>query len=408
MSSVLLCVLLSRGVASASQPDGLEYDYAVSPKLVCTPIPPEADPSCYSPPSAPRGAGGHGGGGHNGSSRRAVLSEEAKATILHLRESLVRQKEVILDQRETIREITAKLTLCEGFGGHHNTVTMAPGPTMGPTMAMTTTTPTGGLSHSEPSSFSADQTAKTLQTLKERLENLQARNSSSSYSSSLRDLLKRKITALEEQLHNHYRPYHNDHHGSGHHVTHSKTPLKNPDTFQISFPMRTNYMHARMRTPVLKEIFALTICLWLRGGPGVQGGQGLGTPFSYAVPGQANELVLIEWGSNPMELLVDDKAYLDGRREGSGENLSAWRPVRAGGTFLLGQEQDSVGGGFDASQSLVGDVSDLQFWSRVLSPGEVSGQASCEAHLTGDILSWSQATLELYGGVAHQPFQACH
>ncbi len=36
-------------------------------------------------------------------------------------------------------------------------------------------------------------------------------------------------------------------------------------------------------------------------------GPGLGTPFSYSVPGQANELVLIEWGNNPMELLVEDR-----------------------------------------------------------------------------------------------------
>ncbi|KTF71592.1 hypothetical protein cypCar_00049966, partial [Cyprinus carpio] len=34
---------------------------------------------------------------------------------------------------------------------------------------------------------------------------------------------------------------------------------------------------------------------------------GIGTPFSYGVPGQANEIVLIEWGHNPIELLINDK-----------------------------------------------------------------------------------------------------
>lgn len=67
--------------------------------------------------------------------------------------------------------------------------------------------------------------------------------------------------------------------------------------------MRTNYMYARMKRSVVKEIFALTICLWVKPGTG----PGLGTPFSYAVPGQANELVLIEWGGNPMELLINDE-----------------------------------------------------------------------------------------------------
>lgn len=69
--------------------------------------------------------------------------------------------------------------------------------------------------------------------------------------------------------------------------------------------MRTNYMYGRIKRTLLHEIFALTLCLWLKGGAG----PGLGTPFSYSVPGQANELVLIEWGNNPMELLVNDKVW---------------------------------------------------------------------------------------------------
>ena len=89
-------------------------------------------------------------------------------------------------------------------------------------------------------------------------------------------------------------------------------------------------MHARMKGAVLKEIFALTICLWLRGGAG---GPGLGTPFSYSVPGQANELVLIEWGSNPMELLINDKVphramvlvlVLGSAYEALGSRRSSW------------------------------------------------------------------------------------
>lgn len=57
----------------------------------------------------------------------------------------------------------------------------------------------------------------------------------------------------------------------------------------------------------MQEIFALTLCLWIKAGVGPV----LGTPFSYSAPGQANELVLIEWGSNPMELLIDDKVRED-------------------------------------------------------------------------------------------------
>lgn len=82
--------------------------------------------------------------------------------------------------------------------------------------------------------------------------------------------------------------------------------FKSPSAFLLDFPMKTNYMYGRMKRSVVNEIFALTICLWVKAGSG----PGLGTPFSYAVQGQANELVLIEWGSNPMELLINDKVNL--------------------------------------------------------------------------------------------------
>ncbi|XP_031585454.1 neuronal pentraxin-1-like [Oreochromis aureus] len=208
--------------------------------------------------------------------------------------------------------------------------------------------------------------------------------------------------------------------------------LKSPTAFLLDFPMRTNYMYARMRRSVVTEIFALTICLWLKAGAG----PGLGTPFSYAVPGQANELVLIEWGSNPMELLINDKAatlpitmtdekwhhvcvtwstrdgvweaYQDGAKKGSGQNLSAWHPIKPGGIFILGQEQDTMGGRFDVTQSFVGELSDLQFWSRVLTSSEIYSQATCGGHLVGDVMSWSEESVELHGGLTELSFDPCH
>lgn len=97
---------------------GSDYEYGAQPRFVCTPVPVEMDPSCFPAGSPSVGAGGPSGPGHQSAPPAGWwgASEEAKATILHLRESLVQQKETILDQRETIRELTAKLTLCEGFG----------------------------------------------------------------------------------------------------------------------------------------------------------------------------------------------------------------------------------------------------------------------------------------------------
>ncbi len=64
-------------------------------------------------------------------------------------------------------------------------------------------------------------------------------------------------------------------------------------------------MYAKVKKS-LPEMYALTVCMWLKS----NASPGVGTPFSYAVPGQANELVLIEWGNNPMEILINDKVCL--------------------------------------------------------------------------------------------------
>ncbi|KAL3980663.1 tyrosine-protein phosphatase non-receptor type 3 [Sarotherodon galilaeus] len=484
--------LLSFLLWPASASSGSDYDFGAHPRFVCTPIPVDADPSCF-PTSGPSvGAAGPSGPGHQSAPPAGWwgASEEAKATILHLRESLVQQKEIILDQRETIRELTAKLTLCEGFGrgasphdsshlhhagaashhsyadnghysnqqGHHGNSNLIPDSPHYPSVGGQRFD--GGHSgnnhgkdkHVTPGDVasSPEQMERMLQALKERLDNLQKRNTSITYSSSLKELLQRKIDALEQQLHHHTdghggldhhgddsshgddREHHaDDHHDDGHPGS-SRKKSKSPDAFQISFPMRTNYMYGRVKRTLLQEIFALTLCLWIKAGVG----PGLGTPFSYSAPGQANELVLIEWGNNPIELLIDDKAatlplslsdgkwhhvcvtwttrdgqweaYQDGVKRGSGANLSAWHPIKAGGVFILGQEQDTLGGRFDATQSFVGEMSDLHMWSHVLSASDIYSLASCGSHLRGDVIAWSDTEVELHGGVARYPFDPCH
>lgn len=91
-----------------------------------------------------------------------------------------------------------------------------------------------------------------------------------------------------------------------------------PDRFQLTFPLRTNYMYAKVKKS-LPEMYAFSICMWIKS----SASPGMGTPFSYAVPGQANELVLIEWGNNPMEILINDKVqpWAVGRALGRGDGL---------------------------------------------------------------------------------------
>ncbi|XP_029694545.1 neuronal pentraxin-1 isoform X3 [Takifugu rubripes] len=559
----LSLLLLLFSPASASF--GPDYEHGGHPRFVCYPLPVDADPAC-SPAAGPgAGPGGPGGPGHQNAPPSGWwgASEEAKATILHLRESLVQQKEMILDQRETIRELTAKLLVCEGLGrgaaphdehhgasahsyhagapvhhaytdnwhygnrqGHHGNTNLIPDSPHYPSVGGQRSGGHGSDNQGTDKpvaqgdiTSSPEQMERMLQALKDRLDNMQKRNTSLTYSNSLKELLQRKISKLEQQLHHSNgalggperhgddhihgegKEHHDDHrsdehdgehkeggdgddhagprddgHDDDHHeadgdhgneagghslVSHTdyRTPGKtgfhsskldsmldqlhlaaafskrkptSPDAFQVSFPMRSNYMYGRVKRTLLQEIFALTLCLWIR--PGV--GPGMGTPFSYSAPGQANELVLIEWGNNPMELLVNDKAvtlplslsdgkwhhvcvtwstrdgqweaYQDGVQRGAGNNLSPWHPLKPGGVFVLGQEQDTLGGRFDASQSFVGEMSEVHMWSHVLTPSDVYSLASCGSHLQGDVIAWSEGEVELHGGVSSYPFDPCH
>lgn len=84
-------------------------------------------------------------------------------------------------------------------------------------------------------------------------------------------------------------------------VSQALTEPSFPDGFVLSFPMRTNYMYGLVRKEIT-EMYAFTACLWLKAKEG-----GIGTPFSYSVPGQPNELVLLQGVHNPVELLINDK-----------------------------------------------------------------------------------------------------
>ena len=81
--------------------------------------------------------------------------------------------------------------------------------------------------------------------------------------------------------------------------------FKSPEQFKLSLPQRTNYLYGRM-SKSLPEMYAFTLCMWIKS----SASPGIGTPFSYGVPGQANEIVLIEWGNNPIEFIINDKARL--------------------------------------------------------------------------------------------------
>uniref|UniRef100_A0A8V5GMF5 Pentraxin (PTX) domain-containing protein n=1 Tax=Melopsittacus undulatus TaxID=13146 RepID=A0A8V5GMF5_MELUD len=381
-----LALLLLLGVVRSEPPP---------PRFLCTPIP--ADSACADP--GPR---------------------DPVGTVLRLREALVRQREAAL-------ELAAKLGRCEAERGRGH----------------------GGGGRGRGGGRGGRETPPPMRRRRRRMKrrgghrelsgSRQSRNASG-----LREALQKKIRLLELQLHPHGnntgphgngRGHHGDHnpkqhpHGN-HHSGHHHAP---PSGFLLSFPLRTNYQFAVARGPVLRRpLAAVSVCCWLRPAGGAAG---LGTPFSYAAPGQPNELVLLAWGGRPLELLVNDQAvalslsptpgrwhhvcvtwssaggtwrsFQDGAPRGVGAGLAPGHVLRAGGVLVVGQEQDSLGGRFDASQSFQGSLSGLELWGRVLTPPEVAAVATCGARPPPDLLAWTRPALELHGGVTARPFQPC-
>ncbi|CAL8314687.1 unnamed protein product [Arctogadus glacialis] len=215
------------------------------------------------------------------------------------------------------------------------------------------------------------------------------------------------------------------------HGSSSSSPPSFPEGFRVSFPSRTNYMYARVRA-ILPQLRAITACMWLRSteerGPA-------GTPLSYAVPGQPNELVLLQGPRSALELLINDKvaqlplnltrgswqhmcvswsqkggawqAYQGGRLKGEGHGLAPGHHLRAGGQLVLGQEQDSLGGGFDSTQALVGELAQVGLWDRVLTPVQVAGLARCGRVAQGSLTSWTEREVEVHGGATKHPGEPC-
>jgi hypothetical protein len=62
--------------------------------------------------------------------------------------------------------------------------------------------------------------------------------------------------------------------------------------------------------------------------------------------------------------------YRDGQQIGTYTG-SAGTPIASGGYFIIGQEADAPGGGFDVNQNLDGDFARLDIYNRVLSPLEI-------------------------------------
>nr|XP_020742125.1 pentraxin-4 [Odocoileus virginianus texanus] len=188
----------------------------------------------------------------------------------------------------------------------------------------------------------------------------------------------------------------------------------------LIFPNASTANVGFLRPSFLTGLRALSICSWVR-----TAADHLGTLLSYATEENDNKLVLhgrdsLAPGSVhfvigdpafrelPLQPLLDGQwhhvcviwtsvlgrywLHVDRRLVATGSHFREGYEIPPGGSLVLGQEQDHVGGGFDSSEAFVGSMAGLAIWDRVLVPGEVSNLAMGKALPTGAILTLANAT----------------
>ncbi|KAF4797730.1 adhesion G protein-coupled receptor D2 [Turdus rufiventris] len=102
--------------------------------------------------------------------------------------------------------------------------------------------------------------------------------------------------------------------------------------------------------------------------------------------------------------------YADGKRRASATGLcsvgtSAPQAIFGQGTFIIGQDQDSLGGTFRAKESFSGNITDLHIWQKVLSSEQIEKVRSCWGVEQDLVFGWSSNALQVESTVQAVPTQ---
>ncbi|XP_070546503.1 uncharacterized protein [Ptychodera flava] len=178
----------------------------------------------------------------------------------------------------------------------------------------------------------------------------------------------------------------------------------------------------------IPKLSALTSCIWMK----TSASGTKATPVSYATSSHDNQFLMystarlklfIKGTKVTTDLKVDDGQwhhvcvtwssnggnwiyYDNGVQYTSGSGLQSGKSVSGGGSLILGQEQDKVGGGFDASQALIGSITGFNLWSRALNNDEIAAVWK-DCSIGGDVFAWNVADLNISGDVTETKGDFC-
>ncbi|XP_012808476.2 adhesion G-protein coupled receptor D2 isoform X1 [Xenopus tropicalis] len=199
-------------------------------------------------------------------------------------------------------------------------------------------------------------------------------------------------------------------------------PRTRPLTVLV-FENRTDVKYAKLLVdfPHLPEI---TVCAFIQWENTYKD---FATVFSYAVPGFFNEFqlrgitsekgyvqfaIIVHGHHTPYStLFLSDGQwhhvcvtwqklngtwafYADGKKAASSV-ISTTQDIIEGGSFIIGQDQDSFGGTFKAKESFSGNITNLNVWMKVLSDEQIEVVRSCNVIEQGIIYSWKSHKLQI-------------
>ena len=92
--------------------------------------------------------------------------------------------------------------------------------------------------------------------------------------------------------------------------------------------------------------------------------------------------------------------YKNGQLAVNGKGMATKYVILSGGTAVIGQDQDSVSGGFSRRNVFgPGEVTELNLWGSVLSASDIASQNANFTLATGLVHSWAQFKDGVHGDV---------
>ena len=77
------------------------------------------------------------------------------------------------------------------------------------------------------------------------------------------------------------------------------------------------------------------------------------------------------------------------------------------GLLVLGQEQDSMGGGFNANEAFVGTITRFEIWDEEFSLSVIESMRTSCTSFHGNVIGWPDVRGTLKGSLRPQPSTFC-